>query len=99
MANHCIPPTMRTITALNYFSDWLSLKMEKEGVTCVQLAQYLGVERKLITNIRMKKIYPKLDQIAAIYDYFGEDLIVIPIRESGPNLNLKTISSTKQGGK
>ena len=79
MSNRCIPSTIHTIRALDNFSAWLIKKMEEADITCEELAKEIGCERKSVQRWRSKASYPRLDQLAAVYHYFDEDWIQIPI--------------------
>ena len=77
--NRTILSTIHTINALNNFSSWLIEKMDSTGTTCEKLAKEIGCERKTVQRWRTKACYPHLDQLAAVYHYFGEKRIQIPI--------------------
>lgn len=67
MANRSILPTIRTVSALQNFSDWLREKLKETKTSETVLAREIGLERKT------------LDVLAAIFAYFGEDRISIEI--------------------
>ena len=79
MSNKSITPTIATVSAADNFADWLRSKMDEKGVTCAQLATALGYERKAIMAYRTCQTSPKLDTLAAIFAYFGENRITIEI--------------------
>jgi hypothetical protein len=79
MGNRVQEPTINTIIAMDNFSDWLHIEMDKKNVTCDQLAAYIGCERKTVIGWRTKTRAPKLDQMAKCYAYFGKSTIIIPI--------------------
>ena len=79
MANRSILPTVRTVSALQNFSDWLREKLKETKTSETVLAREIGLERKTIVAIVNRQRYPKLDVLAAIFAYFGEDRISIEI--------------------
>lgn len=79
MANRSILPTIRTVSALQNFSDWLREKLSETHTTDTELAEAIGLERKAIIAYANRQRYPKLDVLAAIFAYFGEDRISIEI--------------------
>lgn len=79
MANRTLEPTINTVIAMDNFSDWLHIEMEKKHVTCEKLAAYIGCERKTVLSWRTKTRAPRLDQMAKCYAYFGKSTIIIPI--------------------
>lgn len=78
--NRCIPQTTTTIAALDDFVDFLTTKMEETHTSQTALAKAIGVERKTITHLCNKQVYPKLDVMAEIYKYFGQAEINITIK-------------------
>lgn len=79
MSNKNVTPTFQTIRASENFAEWLNKKMRQRGVTCAQLAEAIGCERKAIVSYRTCGTLPRLDAVAAIFAYFGEDEISIPL--------------------
>lgn len=79
MANRSILPTVRTVSALQNFSDWLREKLSDTHTSETELASAIGIERKSIVAYINRQRYPKLDVLAAIFAYFGEDRINIEI--------------------
>ena len=80
MANKSIKlSSVATVSAADNFADWLREKMTERRVSCVQLAQAIGYERKAILSYLSGKSSPKLDTLAAIFSYFGENRISIEI--------------------
>ena len=79
MANRSILPTIRTVSALQNFSDWLREKLKETNTSEMTLAAEIGIERKSIVAYINRQRYPKLDVLAAIFAYFGEDRISIEI--------------------
>lgn len=79
MANRVQEPTINSIIAMDNFSDWLRIEMEKKQISCAKLAEHIGCERKAVVGWRTKARAPKLDQIAKVYAYFGKKTIIIPI--------------------
>ena len=79
MANKSITPTVATVAAAYNFADWLREKMTEKRITCAQLARAIGYERKAIMSYLSGKSSPKLDTLAEIFAYFGENRISIEI--------------------
>ena len=77
--NKSMTPTVQTIAAAENFADWLRTQMRRRGLTCAQLAQAIGYERKAIVAWRVAKTAPRLDAVAALFAYFGKDRIEIEI--------------------
>ena len=81
MCGNCSPITAKTSTALNNFTNWLEVRMKDSLTTNVELAQYVGCDRKTISRIRHGEVFPKLDQIVLIFDYFDKDWVQIPFNK------------------
>lgn len=81
MCGNCSPITAKTSTALNNFTNWLEVRMKASLTTDVELAQYVGCDRKTILRIRHGEVFPKLDQIVLIFDYFDKDWVQIPFNK------------------
>lgn len=79
--NKSILPNRQTRAATYFFSQWLCKQMEKNNVTAVALARYVGCERKSIYDYCAGTRYPKLDVLAKIYSYFDKSTIIIPLTE------------------
>lgn len=77
--NKSIAPTVYTIAAADNFADWLRDEMKKNRVSCAQLANLIGYERKAIVAWTGAKTSPRLDAVAALFAYFGKDRIEIEI--------------------
>lgn len=77
--NKQILPNRESVTATSYFSDWLCQKMAAFDVTSVELAKYVGVDRKTIYAWCSGARYPKLDALAKIFRYFDCETIEIPL--------------------
>lgn len=80
MPGKSLPQTIHSIIAVNHFSLWLADNMAKNHVSEREVAEAIGVERKTICAFLRKQRYPKLDIVVALYDYFGENYINIPIK-------------------
>jgi len=78
MCGKCVPITTKTANALYNFSNWLTTRMKASEITDAELAHYVGVNRKTISKIRRGEIFPKLDQIVLIFDFFDKDWVQIP---------------------
>lgn len=84
--NKRINPTRATRYASEWFAFWLKEQMRINGVTCPELAQAIGLERKAIMRYTNGQASPKLEVLAAIYNYFGKNEIQIPLTK-GRNKN------------
>lgn len=78
MCGNCMPINMKTANALNNFSGWLAKQMVLTGTKDEDIAQYLGMTRKTVLEIRLGRRFPKLDQVVMIFDYFGKNNVIIP---------------------
>lgn len=81
MANKTLPINIKTSNALHNFSHWLQTRMKDANITDAELAQYVGCERKSIMRFRRGEVFPRLDQMVMIFDYFDKNMIVIPFRK------------------
>jgi len=81
MGNKTIEPTNASRAASNNFTRWLRMKLATTNTTHAQLARAIGLERKAIVAYVNNKCSPKLDVVAAIYEYFGEETINLSIKE------------------
>lgn len=78
MCGNCIPINVKTANALNNFSGWLTKQMVLTGTTDEAIAQYIGMTRKTVMEIRLGRRFPKLDQVVMIFDYFEKENVIIP---------------------
>ena len=78
MCGKCIPMTNKTVNALDNFSHWLQRQMKESDTTDAELAQYVGCSRKTILHIRNGLVFPRLDQLVMIFDYFEWNWVQIP---------------------
>ena len=81
MCGSCSPITAKTANALHNFTRWLAVRMKDSLTTDEELAQYVGCERKTIMRIRNGEVFPKLDQIVLIFDYFDKNMVIIPFNK------------------
>lgn len=81
MCGKCVPITTKTSTVLHNFTRWLTVRMEASDTTDEELAQHVGCDRKTILRIRHGEVFPKLDQIVLIFDYFDKNMVVIPFNK------------------
>ena len=73
-----ITPNAASINASVYFAEWLQTKvMDKREA--VKLAKAIGMERKAIYAYAYLERVPKLDVVAKIMHYYGENEIKIPL--------------------
>lgn len=77
--NNKATQTVQTIAVADNFADWLRTEMKKHHVSCAQLAQAIGYERKSIVAWMGCKTSPRLDAIAAIFAFFDKRRIEIEI--------------------
>ena len=80
--NKRIEPTRATVYASEFFATWLRVSMQENGVSCAKLARAIGLERKAILSYLNGQTSPKLEAVAAIFNYFGADRISIPIKNT-----------------
>lgn len=81
MCGKCSPITVKTANALHNFTRWLDVRMKASDTTNEELAQYVGCDRKTIMRIRHGQVFPKLDQVVLIFDYFDKNMVVIPFKK------------------
>ncbi len=81
MCGNCLPITSKTANALHNFDKWLEVRMKASDTTDIELAQYIGCDRKTIMRIRHGQVFPKLDQLVMIFDYFDKNMVVIPFNK------------------
>lgn len=77
--NRTVLPTVQSATATGYFAHWLCEQMADRNVNAIELAEYVGLERKTIYEYCAGKRYPKLDVLAKIFFYFDCKKIEIPM--------------------
>lgn len=87
MADKCIPINIKTANALYNFTTWLTKKMDECDISDAELAQYVGVERKTILDIRLGKRFPKLDILVMIFDFFDKSSVIVPFSREIPDDN------------
>ena len=79
MAGKVILQTNETVRASNYFSEWLRRKRNEKGLSQSELAFVLDMERKSLIAYEKGDRVPKLDVLAKMYAYFGENEIHIKL--------------------
>ena len=73
-----ITPNAASINAAVYFAEWLQTKvMDKREA--IKLAKAIGMERKAIYAYAYLERTPKLDVVAKIMHYYGENEIKIRV--------------------
>lgn len=78
--NKNIEPTSATVNASLWFSNYLQSKLNEKGQSGNKLGAAIGLNRKSIFEYIHLKRSPKLDTVAKIMAYYGEDEIRIPIK-------------------
>lgn len=82
MANRCIPQNIITTTAHINFSEYLKRKLEETHTPIRKLSRDVGIGKTSIYEYLYGYRYPKLDMLAMIFSYFGDDEIRIPLTEA-----------------
>lgn len=77
--NRTVLPTAQSASATGYFAHWLCEQMADRNVNAIELADYVGLERKAIYDYCAGKRYPKLDVLAKIFSFFDCKTIEIPL--------------------
>ena len=77
--NKQILPNRESTNATLYFSYWLCQKMAALDTSAVELAKYVGVDRKTIYAWCSGERYPRLDALAKIFRFFDCETIEIPL--------------------
>lgn len=75
-----IEPTGSTINANEWFADYLTEKVNGDKGKAIKLADAIGMERKAIYSYMKGERSPRLEIVAKICAYFGEDEIKIPLK-------------------
>jgi hypothetical protein len=81
--NKNVEPSASSIRASVWFAEYLQKKLEENPRSAPKLAKAIGMERKSIYDFALLKRSPKLEIVAKILAYYGEEEINIPI---SPNL-------------
>lgn len=81
MCGRCSPITNKSANALHNFTHWLDTRMKSSDTTNEELALYVGCDRKTIMRIRHGEVFPKLDQIVMIFDFFDKNMVCIPFNK------------------
>ncbi len=79
MANRISIPTKESSFASYYFSDWLRNKRAENKISQEKLGVYLDIDRKSLMAYESGERIPKLDVVAKIFAFFGEDEIKIKL--------------------
>ena len=77
--NKNVEPSASSIRASLWFAQYLQEKLEENPRSAVKLADAIGMERKAIYDYALLKRSPKLEVVAKILAYYGEEEIRIPI--------------------
>ena len=70
-----------TINAADNFAEWLALKIKETRTPMKTLAKATGIGRNTLYAYLDGGLFPKLDKLAVIFDYFGETEIKISLKE------------------
>lgn len=82
MAGRCIPQNIITTTAHVSFTEYLERKLKETNTSARKLARDIGVSKTSLYEYLKGYRYPKLDMLAMIFSYFGDDEIRISITEA-----------------
>lgn len=74
-----ITPNAASINASAWFAEYLQNKLGENSMNAVKLAKAIGMERKAIYAYAYLERTPKLEVIAKIMHYYGENEIKIPL--------------------
>lgn len=89
--NRTVTPNYASITASTWFAEYLQRKVLTKRDAC-NLAKAIGMERKAIYAYAYLERTPKLEVVAKIMAYYGEDFIKIPLKD----LNFYSIGDGKK---
>lgn len=81
--NKNITPSASSVAASLWFAEYLQNKLAEDPGSAPKLAKAIGMERKSIYDFALLRRSPKLEIVAKILSYYGEEEIKIPI---SPNL-------------
>lgn len=85
--NKVTTPSSASVMASVWFAEYLQKKLEEDPRSAPKLAKAIGMERKSIYDFALLRRSPKLEIVAKILAYYGEEEINIPI-----NPNITTCS-------
>lgn len=80
--NKVITPSRITVNVYDNFASWLKEKMAYYGTSSDELARAVGMRRSTISAYLNNQRSPKLEIVAMIFDFFGEDEIRISLKEA-----------------
>ena len=78
--NKRVEPSVSSVTASEWFADYLKSKIKDDRKSAVKLAEAVGVERKAIYSYYNGERSPKLEVVAKILAFYGETEIRIPLK-------------------
>ena len=81
--------TIESVCADANFSKWLKSMMKQKTIKAETLAGVLGYERKTITAWLNGYRSPRIETVAKICHYFGQEYILISLK---PNSDLTAMS-------
>lgn len=77
--NKNVEPSTSSIRASLWFAEYLQKKLEEDPRSAPKLARAIGMERKAIYDYALLRRSPKLEIVAKILAYYGEEEIRIPL--------------------
>lgn len=79
--NRSVPMTKGGKLGMHRFSAWLRSQRSGSGMSQLELADAVDLERKTIISFETCKRAPRLDDICRMMECFGIDRLVIDIRD------------------
>ena len=84
--NRNITPSASSVMASLWFAEYLQKKLEEDPGSAPKLARAIGMERKAIYSYALLRRSPKLEIVAKILAFYGENEIRIPLNPKDDSL-------------
>ena len=84
--NKNITPSSSSVAAAHWFAEYLQNKLAEDPGSAPKLARAIGMERKSIYDFALLRRSPKLEIVAKILSYYGEEEIRIPLNPKDDSL-------------
>ena len=78
--NKVTSPSSASVAASLWFAEYLQKKLEEDPGSAPKLARAIGMERKAIYSYALLRRSPKLEIVAKILAFYGENEIRIPLK-------------------
>ena len=84
--NKKVTPSASSSRASLWFAEYLQNKLAEDPGRAPKLARAIGMERKSIYDFALLRRSPKLEIVAKILSYYGEEEIRIPLNSKDDSL-------------